>query len=492
MRRAQLPGLPLVWVLAVLAWAILPAPAARAQATLTAAQKDHEIADLKNEIKLLEQRVDAMEQLDQKVKVIDRKLEVQAETAQVKAQSAPIINADDKGFWFASPDGNYKVQFGGIVQADGRFFTTGNDSTGSTFYLNRARPILTGTLWKYYDFNFTPDFGQGKVVLQDAYINDHMFDDANIQVGKYKAPFDLERLQVDRYLEYSQRSEIQNLVPNRDIGAELFSNTLFDNRLTYQVALMNGVPNNTASVDGDNNDGKDFVGRLFATPFVNSDNDWLTGFGAGFAATYGDEFNNTISTYKTYGQQTWFTYNKGVTASGMRFRYEPQLYYYHRQFGLMAAFASDRHALNLNGIVTRGKTPVYVNNYSTFTDTGYLAQLSYVLTGEDATFRGVTPRHPFDPTHGSWGAFDVVARISNVAVDSGVFKLGYANANVSANNATEYAFGINWYLNNNVKWQIDYARTFFNGGAGSSPKFPQDRPDEGVFETQLQISFERK
>ena len=217
MRRPALPGLLLVWA-ALLAWATLPVSPARAQSTIGVDQKDREIADLKKEIKLLEQRVDTLEGLDQKVKVIAGKLEVQAETEQTKANEAPIINASDKGFWFASQDGNYKLQFGGIIQADGRFFTTGDDSTGSTFYLNRARPILTGTLWKYYDFNFTPDFGQGKVVIQDAYINDTMFDFANLQAGKYKAPFDLERLQVDRYVEYSQRSEIQNLVPNRDIG----------------------------------------------------------------------------------------------------------------------------------------------------------------------------------------------------------------------------------------------------------------------------------
>ena len=79
--------------------------------------------------------------------------------------------------------------------------------------------------------------------------------------------------------------------------------------------------------------------------------------------------------------------------------------------------------------------------------------------------------------------------ISNVAVDSGVFKLGYASANTSARIATEYAFGLNWYLSANVKWQVDYARTFFTGGAGPTPKLPQDRPDEGLFETQLQIAF---
>jgi hypothetical protein len=103
-----------------------------------------------------------------------------------------------------------------------------------------------------------PDFGLGKVVLQDAYFNDTMFRYANLQVGKYKSPYDLERLQSDHDLEFSQRSEIQNLVPNRDYGAQHASR--FENRLTYQVALMNGVPNNTATVESDNNDGKDFVG----------------------------------------------------------------------------------------------------------------------------------------------------------------------------------------------------------------------------------------
>jgi len=484
MRKPILSGLFLLPIAVFGAVQLAPSTAA-AQSLNT---RDDEVARLRSEIRQLEQRLETLEAIEQKVRIIDRKLEVQAEADQAKAKEAPIIKASSQGFSISSPNNDYRIKFGGIIQGNARFFTSGDDKTGSTFYLNRVRPILTGTLWKYYDFNITPDFGLGKVVLQDAYIDDTMFPYANFQVGKYKTPYDLERLQSDRDLEFSQRSEIQNLVPNRDYGAELHA-SLFDNRLTYQIALMNGVPNNTASVEGDNNDGKDFVGRLFATPFVNSENEWLTGLGVGFAATYGHEFNNTISTYKTYGQQTWFSFNKGVTASGARFRYEPQAYYYYKSLGLMGAFASDEHELNLNGTVTQGGTPVFVNNYSTFTDTGYWAQASYVLTGENVGFKGVVPRHPFDPAGGTWGAWEVVGRISNVAVDSGVFKLGFANPNTSASSATEYAFGINWYLNQNIKWQFDYARTFFNGGAGSSKKSVFDRPDESVLETQLQLAF---
>ena len=88
----------------------------------------------------------------------------------------------------------------------------------STFFLNRVRPILTGSVGKYYNFNITPDFGQGKVTLQDAYLNITYWDYASLRTGKFKAPLDLERLQSDRDLMFSERSEIQNVVPNRDTG----------------------------------------------------------------------------------------------------------------------------------------------------------------------------------------------------------------------------------------------------------------------------------
>ena len=135
-----------------------------------------------------------------------------------------------------------------IIQGDGRFFTSGDDkNVSSTFYLNKVRPILSGTLAKYYEFQIMPDFGQGKVVLQDGWLNIAYFPQAQFQLGKYKAPVNMERLQSDPYIEFIQRSEVLNLVPNRDVGAQIQRN-LFNSRMTYQIALMNGVPTNTASV----------------------------------------------------------------------------------------------------------------------------------------------------------------------------------------------------------------------------------------------------
>ena len=56
---------------------------------------------------------------------------------------------------------------------DGRFFISDDPSSvplTDTWQATRVRPILEGTLGGIYDFKFTPDFGQGRTVIQDAYV----------------------------------------------------------------------------------------------------------------------------------------------------------------------------------------------------------------------------------------------------------------------------------------------------------------------------------
>lgn len=493
-RKVILAILPVIWIVTVAVIAAIPLPSFAQSTSIPDASKDQQIIELRKEIKQLEQRVDTLEGLDHKVQVIDRKLDVQAQAQQAqiasdqaKAKNAPVIKAGTQGFSIASSNNDWQVGFHGILQGDGRFFANGTDKTPSTFYLNRARPILTATFDKYYDFNVTPDFGQGKVVLQDGFINASNIPWAQLRVGKFKTPFGLERLQVDTYVLFSERAETNNLVPNRDYGAMLHGE-FFDNRLGYQLAIMNGVPNNTATVESDINDGKDFIGRIFALPFKDTEYPWARGLGLGFAATYGDERGSTTSIYKTYGQVTWFSYNSGVTAAGRRYRLSPQGYYYWGPFGLLAEYVSDTHALNRDIVLKEGKFTKPVNNYSTFTDDGYSVEAMYALTGESESYTGLTPFRNFNPEEGGWGAWELAARISNVAADSGQYKLAYASPAVAAKTATEFALGLAWYPSQNVKWQYDYANTFFDGGAGTTAA-PKDRPNESVFETQVQLAF---
>jgi phosphate-selective porin OprO/OprP len=212
-----------------------------------------------------------------------------------------LVKASDEGFRIQSANDDYRIRFGGLMQINPRFFPSGeNKNTSSTFYVNKARPIISGAFAKYYEFQITPDFGQGKTSLQDAWLNVAYIPQAQFQMGKYKAPVSLERAQSDPALQFIQRSELQNLVPNRDIGAQIWG-ILFGKRVSYYLAFMNGVPNNTSSTDFDTNDAKDFSGRFYLTPFRGSDNQWLEGIGFGMGGTYGNESGSNLSSYKTWG-----------------------------------------------------------------------------------------------------------------------------------------------------------------------------------------------
>ena len=215
--------------------------AADAQAT-NSAEAD-EITALKREIQALEQKVDSLERhqnsqpapaqpsqveaLDQKVNILEREREEDQEAAASFAKTVPKITLSQNGFSFSSSDSNFVAQLHGILQVDSRsFFQDGGNNGTDGFLLRRARPILTGTVFRDFDYNFTPDFGGSTVQIFDAYINYHYNSALQLEVGKFKAPIGLEALVQDRDLLFNERALATDLVPNRDLGVELHGDLL--------------------------------------------------------------------------------------------------------------------------------------------------------------------------------------------------------------------------------------------------------------------------
>ena len=74
------------------------------------------------------------------------------------------------GFFLESPSGDFKLKLRGYVQADARVFPNNGGDTGfNNFTLRRVRPILEGTVYKYFDYKIMPDFGGGTATIQDAW-----------------------------------------------------------------------------------------------------------------------------------------------------------------------------------------------------------------------------------------------------------------------------------------------------------------------------------
>ncbi|HYU33428.1 MAG TPA: porin, partial [Thermoanaerobaculia bacterium] len=214
--------------------------------------------------KTLEEKV---EELDQKIRILERKDEIDKEAAAEKAKTATSATSGRDGFSLKSADGAYQLKIRGYVQLDGRFFQGDDERPATdTFILRRVRPIFEGTVFKIFDFRVMPDFGAGTTVLQDAYLDARFSPKLKVRTGKFKPPVGLERLQSGQDLLFVERALPTNLVPNRDLGIQLFGD-LAGGNVSWAAGVFNGVPDG-GNGDLDTNDGKDYAARLFFQPFL--------------------------------------------------------------------------------------------------------------------------------------------------------------------------------------------------------------------------------
>jgi phosphate-selective porin OprO and OprP len=416
-----------------------------------------------NEVQLLREQLAAIQA---RLEALEKTPPPAAQPA-APASTAPVVSAGAGGFSLTAPDKSYQLRIRGNIQTDARVFL--GDSPGrDTFLVRRLRPIFQGTLANDFSYRVMPDFAPSTFNLLEAFGTYHHSPAFNLLVGKTKSPFDLERLVSQTDLLFIERAHPTTLGPNRDIGIQVYGD-LLEGRLTYQLAVQNGVTDNSNSITDADND-KDFVARLFAHPFMGSDGP-LEGLGLGFAISHGER-TGAISGYRTQAQQTFFSWRDGTVSAGDNTRFSPQFYYYNGPLGLIGSWVTSRHEVALAGQRARLSQ-----------DAWFLAA-SWVLTGEDSTYRGVRPKHNFSLADGNWGAWEVAVRYSELDIDDDAFPI-FADPTTSATKASGYTLGVNWFLNRHVKLSLNYEHTDFSGGALGAVS----GQDENAIFSRAQVSF---
>ncbi len=452
-----------------------------------------------SEIEALREQI---RQLDQKLRVLERNLEIREETAAADAKKLPKITTSDGRIEIASSDGANSLRLRGLLQADARFYVDdvnnannpAGTGTNDTFLLRRARIGLEGKFSERFQYVVLSEFGTGSSVsVVDANILTAINPAFNVRIGKFKTPVGLEQLQSDSVAFFNERSVATGLAPNRDVGIQ-FEGVFLTNRLSYQAGAFNGVPDggNTSQATTDFDSDKTVAARLFATPFVNDKDSVLKGLGFGFAVSQGnyDSASGRAGQYRTDGQQTYFTYLTSTTtpasnviADGEGITWSPQAYYYYGSFGLLAEYVSSSID------VRRGTQAV-----RDIENTGWNLSAGYVLTGEASSYKGFTPKTVFNPSAGTWGAFEVVARVAQVDIDDDVFDGGtagrLANPDVSASKVTTYGIGLNWYPAKAVRVGLNYFQNEFDLADGAAPADGAViSDDEQTIIARVQVAF---
>ena len=180
----------------------------------------------------------------------------------------------------------FRLTLGGFIQTnfedgdvsafEGRF---GKTALTDRFRLRRARLTLTGDFAENFDFKVEGDFEQSDGISSnrtdfsgtDIFVNWHQFQEAQIKVGQWKAPFGLEQLTPDTTLLLIERSlPTGAITPDRQIGVQLWGKPFAGiwpeqkDLLTYYAGVFNGNGRNVSINDNNN---FMFVGRLESTLF---------------------------------------------------------------------------------------------------------------------------------------------------------------------------------------------------------------------------------
>ncbi|MFN5589435.1 MAG: OprO/OprP family phosphate-selective porin [Holosporales bacterium] len=420
-----------------------------------------------------------IQKLEEEIALLKRQQEIDQEKAKSVAEKAATVEYGPGGLAISSPDKRYSLRMRAYAQIDNRsFLDNSNAGNVDQFLVRTARPIIEATFDNDFSARLMFDFANNQSRLLDSYL-DYKPDTAfGVRLGKFKVPLGIERWQSEQEIEFVERGLTTNLMPFRDLGVMVFGDIL-PQQLEYHLAYTNGTAD-LGDPSGDNDNGKEITARLFAHPFRNADTIWLQGLGVGVAASTGNRNGTTSSTnltdgYRTPAQARFFTWTPGGTtpyAAGDQRRVNPQAYYFYGSLGAMAEYVVSEQDIKKDTV------------QQSIRSNGYMTTLTYILTGEKASFDGVKPDADFAPRRNQWGAFEVAGRLSGLWIEDAAFPT-FSNPATSARAAREKTIGLNWYLNRNLKLNANYSHTTFDGGAAAN----QDRETEKVFLTRVQVRF---
>ncbi|MBX3489032.1 porin [Parvibaculum sp.] len=405
-----------------------------------------------------------VQKLEATILELQRELDaVKKDQAAVAAKPAQDIGVVFKGPAIEASDGSWSFKVRGRVEADAAFYdkTGGNNPVdlNNGTELRRARIGVDGKIFHDWLYRLEADVAKGsrndqtgsEVDVKDAWIAYAGLPNTRITVGQHKTPNSLEQL----------TSSTDLVLLERPLAVEAFNH-----RLTAGGDFKAGV---SVGYTGTNYTA---TGGVFGSNFaVNSNtaggaaND--EGWGVHGRATFAPiQEKGKVLHLGTSGYWRNAGGQNGFGGTSVRFRSTPEVSAVdgHRfvDTGNLAADTYTSAGVELGGIYgpffaqaeylvasvdQTGVLPDY--NF----DGGYVT-LGYVLTGESRNYRNglfsrVKPANPFSLKGGGAGAWEIAARFSTIDLNDGAL-LGGSQDN--------YAFGLNWYPNDNIRVGLNYVR----------------------------------
>ena len=367
---------------------------------------------------------------------------VQSDVLDVEAQDGILV--------MASPTSKYKLWFDIRVQADvATFFGAPAyaDPIGNGVSIRRARFAVKGQMDENWYGEFDMDLANGLVELKDAIVRFTGLPNWELQIGNFKENFSIQRNTTSRYLQFMERPMVCSaLTPSRHFGfnAKYAKNWLwasagiFGPEIAGSEEWTNIADNNK---DFGRNAGMSLTGKLVFRPLYKLDNASLH---IGGAYSY-----RTTKVSLATGE--WGTYRASARNSTSINRKK------YLDTNNLKGFTHENLwtvelAGHWNGLRYEA---AYVGDNVHFAETdpinlgGWYVQAGYLLFGGKQRYDANGGKYTKIKPGQKWGDIELCARYE-------FCDLNAPKANVFGGSAEAYALGLNYWVTNNVKMQLNY------------------------------------
>jgi phosphate-selective porin OprO/OprP len=353
---------------------------------------------------------------------------------------------------FQNADSSFRYWLDGRLQADGAVYSGSENRLANGTEVRRARLGGKATLYTNWHGEIDIDFTKNAVEMKDIWMGYVGFTNSIVKFGNYKEPFSLETLTSSKYITFLERSYADNLSPDRAIGLG------YAHWGNWWQASVGAFGQTAGSVDASGrSEGYALTGRVTFAP-INSEGRLLHFGGAMSRRTpNGDPAPDTNTVRFRARPETNVSQARFFTTGKIRLvdhysLYNGEVATVYGPLSLQAEYSkASVHKLNGLPQPSFNASYVFVSLFLTGESRPYLA--------EEGEFDRVIPKS-------SIGAWELAARVSGIDLND-----PSTGVNILGGKGTNYTLGLNWHINPNFKWMLNYVRVVTDANA---------KPDLGV------------
>jgi phosphate-selective porin OprO and OprP len=417
------------------------------------------------------------------------------------------ISANYKdGLTFESGSGDFSFTPTGRVHTDYRVFAynegknnpapagvgnsipnAGSNIGADTFDIRRARIGFKTKYKEFYEAELNADISVGantsvtSTNWDVAYFNVAWWKEAQFRFGLFKMPMNLEELTSSNNIDFMERSYVNALSPQKEIGA-MIHGTPFAG-ITYALAASNGSGAKQAETDI-REDGKDVIGRVtanFAEMMTVPNKDAI--FHVGLSYSQGDQPQGTVGVAGRAESRGATFFRAPVLANAGAKGYQN---IDRTRIGVEGAVALNNFKVQGEWLQQNNDFKTNTRSYDLDTNAWY-AEALWAITGEkyadgykNGVMGSIKPLKDFDPETFSGGAWEIGLRFNKfdasdyntVGIEQGT-TLGAADASITTKaggftEAKSYTAGIKFLPNSNMRLMLNYVKTDFNDVIGGA------------------------